>query len=101
MKCQRNECTREAECAIAINVPAKGCPIPEHDPLRMVVGLQLCDICAGEEKAESYLSLPGYKDIFLVAAKGLAPPDFDRAFVTRVDFHSAEWRAMLKARSKR
>lgn len=98
MRCQTTNCPNEAECAIALNVPAMHCPIAEHDPLRLVIGIQLCASCAEEEKAcpQEWINLPHYRQIFHTAAQGKAPPDFKRAFINRVELDSAEWQLLQK-----
>lgn len=102
MKCQAKDCQHDAAGAIAINVPALGCPIEEHTPLRMVLGLQLCADHIESEKGrvqEWFAADPRYQSIFRVQARGMAPPDFNRAFITPVSFDSDEWKILSRGRA--
>lgn len=100
MNCQRQGCEKEATCSLAINIPATGCPIAEHDPIRVVIGLQLCDEHLAETKAGDFFTSDGrLEKIVRIRSRGLAEPDFKRAFVSRVEFDSEEWRALSKNRS--
>jgi hypothetical protein len=93
MKCSWNTCQAEAVGAIALNVPAMNIPIPEHDPIRLILGLELCGWHQHEIKSEDVLS-DQIRYIIVTAAQGRAPVDFDRAFMTPVSFESQEWKAL-------
>lgn len=95
MKCQKINCQNEASGAIAINVPAMHCPIAEHDPIRVVLGLSLCDACRMAANVQEFLSVQ-VKLIVKIWAQGKAPPDFERAFLTKVEFDSDEWKSLTK-----
>ena len=95
MKCDSIKCPHEAFGAIAINVPAAGCPIAEHDPIKIVIGLKLCAQCIAHARAEEFMS-EQLKKIVKIQARGLAEPDFKRAFLSEVKFESPEWLALKK-----
>lgn len=98
MNCASKDCPNAAVCALMLNVPAQGMPIPEHDPLQMLVGAGLCEDHFARQTPQDWLEQPDYRRIFEAAARGKAPPDFARAFITRVEFDSPVWQALLKAR---
>lgn len=100
MKCARKGCEDEAVCALALNVPAMGCPIPEHEPIKLVLGLVLCDKHFKDEKPENFFSADsGIKSIIRdqLAMQGwqqcvkFAEPDFKRAFLSAVPFDDPNW----------
>jgi hypothetical protein len=93
MQCCWNNCPAEAEGAIALNVPAMNIPIPEHDPIRLILGLKLCGWHQREIKPDDVLS-DQIRYIILTAAQGLGPPDFARAFMPPVSFDSQEWKVL-------
>jgi hypothetical protein len=99
MNCQMKGCTVEATCGLALNVPAVGCPIAEHDPIRVVLGLQLCDKHLAETPPSDFFGADGrLEQIIRIQARGKAEPDFKRAFVSAVSFESNEWQALIKNR---
>lgn len=75
-----------------------GCPIPEHDPLKLIVGLCLCDQCFELElsRAQDWINLPGYKKLFEIVSRGFAPPDFARTYIEKVSFDSREWKVLKR-----
>jgi hypothetical protein len=83
MKCSRTGCERDAVVALMLNVPAKDCPIPEHEPIQIVINLQMCEGCLSEAKAADFLT-KDLEHVVKIAAKGMQPPDFGRAFVTGI-----------------
>lgn len=84
--CQRQGCSAPATCAIALNVPAQGWAIDLHQPLKAIVGLVVCDDHFAATKAEDFTALPQWRAIIqqALAGAGRAPPDFDRAFLSKV-----------------
>ena len=99
MKCQMKECQAEATAALALNVPAKGCPVAEHEPIRVVIGLQLCDAHLTTSKAEDFFGADSrLEQIIRIQAQGRAEPDFKRAFVSACAFDSDEWKALTKGK---
>ncbi len=99
VKCQMKGCEADAACALALNVPAAGCPTPEHDPIRVVVGLHLCAQHLAETKPEDFFTADGHlEQIVIIQAHGKAEPDFKRAFVSAVSLDSEEWKALTKNR---
>ena len=103
MNCQRANCPRLATGAIALNVPAKGHRCDPASALRIVFSLQICDECfEGEKpKAQEYLN-PQLRQIFEIqhrATRSPIPPDFDRAFLSKVAYNSKEWE-MLNSKDK-
>lgn len=88
-------CESDATCALALNVPAVGCPIAEHEPIRIVIGLQLCDKHLAEAKAADFFGTDSrLEQTVRILASGKAEPDFNRAFVSACSFDSVEWKAL-------
>jgi hypothetical protein len=98
MICQRGDCHRASACGIALNIPAMGMPIPEHDPIRVIPLVEFCEVHFTEETgcAAEWLMLRQYQEIVTMACQGKVEPDFARAFITRVEFDSEEWIALKK-----
>ncbi len=99
INCQRDGCCKLADGVIAINVPATGIPIQEHDPLRVVFGLHLCDQHIQDEMktGEAHLT-PELRQIFEMQARWVngRKPDFRRTFITKVEFTSQEYQVLTK-----
>jgi len=90
-------------CALALNVPAMGCPIAEHDPIRIILSLKLCDKCLSETKPSDFFAADlngNLEQIVRIQARGKAEPDFKRAFVTRVNFEDSDYKILTANRSK-
>lgn len=102
--CSVTSCKAEATTGIAINIPAKGVPIAEHSPLRLVLGAALCQRCYELEEAsvEDWLDMrhettkATVRDVVagICLQRRLADPDFARAFVTPVALDSDEFIAV-------
>lgn len=93
--CQKNGCTWPASKALTLNVPAKGWPIALHQPVRMVIGLQLCRQCAAAAKPAEFLAgditiKATIESVCRTAKK--AEPDFDRAFISPISLDGDEYR---------
>ena len=101
MKCQHRDCDNEASGGVVLRVPAVGCPIPEHEPLRVVVGLAVCATHFAELKPADFFTADGrLKQLVRMQCKsaGRAAPDFDRAFMQSIPFDSPEWTALANHR---
>lgn len=91
--------------AIAINVPAVGYPQDPATSIRLVFGLCFCEACFRTLKAQDFIvedpktGRTPVHDIVNIQARGKAPPDFARAFLTRVPFNAREWQVLSKNRS--
>ena len=102
--CAAPGCERPAEVALIINVPATGMPIPEHDPLQCALGVRFCRSCAVEEEAQDWVK-PG-SDL-RAAIENVArridgvPPDFERAFITLVEFTDPAWLLLQQQHEQR
>lgn len=88
--CQKTDCGRPATTAPTLNIPAKGFPISLHQPIRMVIGLRLCRHCARQATAPDFLT-DKIKAVVEAMARGKAPPDFDRAFVSPISLDGDEF----------
>jgi hypothetical protein len=105
-RCNRKHCERLATQALVLNVPAKDCPIAEHDPIRIIMRLPLCDACLKSCNAGEFLSPmmrgkpnPLRKVILtMTVGMGKAPPDFKRSFVTGILLESEEFKAFDRSR---
>lgn len=102
--CIREGCTAKATVAPRLNVPAQGWPIDMHRPMTAIVGMPLC-----EEHFKDVANLEGLKaalgneikggdDLMgliqaTLLAAGKLPPDFDRAWVTRLSINSEEYKS--------
>jgi hypothetical protein len=101
MKCMVQGCGMEADCAVGINVPAQGVAIDQHQPLRMVLGIALCfhhyDGLTVQEFVTDQLM-----EIFEVACQTSkrAPPDFHRAYLSKVALDSPEFLSVSKMAEK-
>lgn len=95
MKCQHNNCWRDATGPIALRIPATGMPLAEHDPIKCVVGLQVCDECFGTLKAADFLS-EQMKKAVNIATMLKVPPDFDKAFLEHLSYDDKDWKILKK-----
>lgn len=94
--CDKSGCTITASCVLAINVPAKGVPIAEHDPLQMILSLPYCDEHIKVCDATEFLEASGgiMKQHFRDRIPGGRELDFGRAFCSAIRFDSAEWKEL-------
>lgn len=102
MNCQRKGCLSQATGGIAINVPAIGHEINAHEPIRVTIGLALCDRCLKETTAHEIIEADPQRRLqntiqMMCHQQGKIPPDFGRAFISKVEFDSPEW-IRLKAK---
>ncbi len=92
MKCKATGCTNEAEFAPLLNVPAVGYAIDVHQPLKMTIGLKLCAACIEQFTIEDILNADTRALISRsLAADRRVPPDFGRAFLTKLRLDSKEF----------
>jgi hypothetical protein len=83
-RCCRKGCTQWAAFLPVLRIPAKGCPIPEHEPIAAVIELPLCDQHSNSMSAGEFVTKPMKKKLReLCHTLGRAEPDFGRAFVQR------------------
>jgi hypothetical protein len=91
-KCQIASCANRAAGALALNVP-----VPGSQPVRLVLGVQLCARCIATVKAQEYFQKNAdMQTTVRVQALGRAEPDFTRAFASLHPFNSAEWEKLQK-----
>jgi hypothetical protein len=70
---------RRADQAMRICVPATGWAIEAHQPAALVVGLKLCEDCAGRFDGKQFLrDNQNIREIFEILLQD--KPDFERAF---------------------
>lgn len=105
MNCHFNDCDARATCAVGIKIPAMNCPIPEHEPIRIVCGLVVCDEHLKETKPSDLLDESDdcvLKQLVRKQCKdaGAAEPDFERAFITRVEFTDQDYIALQVRRQQ-
>jgi hypothetical protein len=99
-KCAMKECGKEAVTAVAICTPATGWPIDLHKPLRIIMGLCLCDKHFDELRQE-YIVTDQLRDIIRLQARMYGseiPPDFSRMFFERVKLDSKEYLTFQKTK---
>ena len=96
-KCISKDCPHGAKFAPRICVPAALWPIDAHQPLSCIMGIELCEDCFNEIKPEHFFGpevskLPNnMRGMFELIAKGKQAPDFDRAYIERVNINSKEY----------
>lgn len=97
MKCKHNGCKADARYLPEIKVPATGWPIDTHRPLGMLFGLPVCHRHI-KLLQPADLMTPELKDAMTKIANGryLVPPDFDRAYISKVDIWSKDAREFLR-----
>lgn len=103
--CDLKGCGAKATHAVALNIPAKDCHIAEHEPIRCIAGLQVCEACFATLTVAAIASFTGANGITLpeivskmCKARNLAAPDFSRAWLDKVTLDSEEWRTFNDAR---
>lgn len=99
-KCAHENCDADSIVVPVIRVPAKGWPIDLHQPLKMIMGLHICDAHKAQFDVKEMLN-DDLRNIFKIAANGKCEPDFDRAFVEWCKIGSAEYNALIKTRQQR
>ena len=83
-RCCRKGCDNWGKFFPVLRIPAKGCPIPEHEPIAAVLELPLCEHHSNSMKAGEFVTKPMKKKVReLCRQSGRAEPDFSRAFVQR------------------
>jgi hypothetical protein len=101
--CNRQGCTKHAKWAPKLNVPATGWPLHAHKPMAVLGTLMLCDEHMAEitpadmlgGECEGKEGMVGLKQMFIAATAGKVPPDFARAFMTRVDIEGDEFKQFI------
>ena len=101
MNCARLECTAKATHTPKICVPGFSYPLKGHQPYQALLGLTLCMTHCKEIDVQQFLKDERLKDAIRVSARGGAPPDFTRAFLTIIALNSPEWREFQKAINNR
>lgn len=99
--CMWNGCTRPATCAPVLRLPAVGHPIDTHQPIAMMLGLEVCDECFPEITVDHIAPAGmerGVRDIvrILTSSQGRCPVDWDRAFIEKTSLDSDMYRALSK-----
>lgn len=97
-------------------MPATGVPIDSHQPLSVLLSLPLCGKCFDALKVSEWILPPvdgedqnSLRKLFEIAARASVPearrathdpvpPDFERAFFTRVSMDSADFKKLESAR---
>lgn len=88
---------------MAINVPATGVPIDMHQPLKIIFGIELCARHYGEINIKDWLGDEKLRELFRIQARISAgnlavPPDFDRAFISKVNLKDPAYLSMKNSR---
>jgi len=95
MNCSTKGCEAEAVCGAAIRVPALNCPVAEHEPLKAALGLQFCEAHFAELQLADFLNEEFRKLVAgALRASGKATPDFDQAWIERLEFDSPEMKQL-------
>ena len=88
-KCEHSGCTHAAKVMPKLCIPAQDHPIDTHQPIGLVFGLELCQSCM-DALIPSHFMTDDIRRIIEMAAHGKQPPDFARAFLTRISIASRE-----------
>lgn len=96
MNCIEKDCPNEAVCAVQLNVPATGHEVGFHIPISVVMAIPLCDTHFKSTRPDQFFGIEGspLESVIRLQARGRAEPDFSRAFVSRCEFDSPEWKAL-------
>lgn len=95
MKCSSKDCQADAVCGAAVRVPALNCPVAEHEPLKAALGLRFCEVHFAELKLEDFVNEEFRKLVRgTLQHQGKAPPDFDRAWLERLELDSPDMKAL-------
>lgn len=89
--CNRQNCQEPGKWACKINIPAEGWAINSHQPLSMMIGLEVCDTHFTEIKIEDFLT-DDLKELAEKVLEGKQPPDFARAWMSRISINSPEFK---------
>ncbi len=100
MKCMTTGCPHDAKWAPKINVPAEGWSVEMHQPLSFTMSLAVCDACWPDLKASDFVGPELEKEkgnmrqIARLMTKGKCPPDFERAWLSKVSINSNEYKIL-------
>lgn len=107
--CQHEGCTRRAQFAPKVMVPATGTPIDMHTPLSILFGARYCrehcesfkpDFDSGGPPPLRYLYEMMARAACQQARRSYIAPDFSRAFTQKVRLDSEEWRKFDELRRR-
>jgi len=69
-----------------------------HQPIEVITGLEVCGAHFGEIKLEDFLTENFRGIIIRLVGESKAPPDFARAFITRIRLDGKEYAAFERNR---
>lgn len=95
-KCNGEKCSSEATHAPLLQIPAEGWPLDMHQPIEMVMGLELCEKHTDEfigRCDEFKKENPQIGEIAAMTARaaGKWPTDYSRAVFKKVKLTSPEY----------
>lgn len=99
--CSTKDCPHGAKVAPKLCVPAMNWAIEAHQPLSSIIGIPLGESCFAELKVSDFLGRfdvdgkNNLRECFKVLTRGKQPPDFDRAWFTKVSLASKEYKTFL------
>ncbi len=105
-KCSGKDCPYGAKFAPCICVPATGWPMDTHEHLQAIMSLPLCESCFSAMTVENFLGMDEkilvngknlIRETFKALTTGKMPPDFDRAYLKRVNINSVEYQQIKAA----
>lgn len=102
-KCQSKGCTHAAKVVPQINVPAMHWSVEQHQPLACIMNLMLCEMHFAElEPADVFLRFDidgknNMREMFELLARGKQPPDFDRAWISKISMGSKRYKDFAAA----
>lgn len=91
-RCRRAGCTAWATWVPKLNIPARGWAIDSHRPVTVIMNLEVCMAHFDAERMLADLLTPDLKALIREQLVGRVPPDFDRAWISKVPVDSDEYR---------
>lgn len=102
-KCERENCEHAATHSTTLNMPSIGVPIDLHSPLKMYVGIELCQDHAKElGKQFKWSENQSLKEAVVDLARSMrrADVDFDRTFHSVIKLTDPGYLQFLKTKKK-
>ena len=98
-------CGREASVVPEINIPAQGWPIDAHSPMSCILDIKVCEdhyakIDINELLFKGGPFNEGLAPMFKAGAAGRQPPDFERAWLSKVPIVSEKYKYFCQMRDK-
>lgn len=104
-RCSWDSCEKDATIVPEVNVPAQGYPRDSHQPLSMILGLPVCEEHFKNINLEELLYKggpfnEGLEPVFKAGAAGRQPPDFKRAWLSKIPLDGDKYKNFVKSQEK-